>query len=79
MLIYMIIYIYMNVHSLYEFCCRSYIQRECHSVLAKLHLITFYRIISGECAVPGLNATFCFLWFTNCVVLFDKNIILGCL
>ena len=33
----------------------------------------------GECEVPGLNATFCFLWFTNCVLLFDKNLILGCL
>ena len=27
----------------------------------------------GECAVPF------FLWFTNCVLLFDKNLILGCL
>ena len=74
----------MYVHSLYEFCYRSYIQRKCHSVLAKLHPITFYRIISGECAVPGLNATF-FLWggggggVTNCVLLFDKNLIIGCL
>ena len=58
---------------------RSYIQRECHSVLAKLHPITFYRIISGECAVPGLNATLCFLWFNNCILLFDKSLILGCL
>ena len=33
----------------------------------------------GECVVPGLNATFCFLWFINCVLLFDKNLILGCL
>ena len=33
----------------------------------------------GEFVVPGLNATFCFLWFTNCVLLFDKNLILGCL
>ena len=32
---YICIYIYMYVHSLYEFCYRSYIQRECHSVLAK--------------------------------------------
>ena len=72
------IYIYM--HSLYEFCYRTYIhiQRECHSVLAKLHPITFY-CISGECMVPGLNATFCFLWFTNCVLLFDKSLIIGCL
>ena len=73
------VYMYMYVNSLYEFCYRSYIQRECHSVLAKLHPITFYRIISGEGAVPGLNATFCFLWFTNCVLLFDKSLILGCL
>ena len=32
-----------------------------------------------ECAVPGLNAILCFLWFTNCVLLFDDNRILGCL
>ena len=42
-----LIYIYIYMHSLYEFCYRTYIyiQRECHSVLAKLHPITFYRII----------------------------------
>ena len=74
-----LVYVFMYVHSVYDFCYRSYIQRECHSVLAKLHPITFYRIISGECAVPGLNATFCFLWFTNCVMLFDKSLILECL
>ena len=33
----------------------------------------------GECAVPGLNAILCFLWFTNCVLLFDKYLLLGCL
>ena len=35
------------MHSLYEFCYRTYIyiQRECHSVMAKLHPITFYRIV----------------------------------
>ena len=67
-----IIYIY--IHYLYEFCHRTYIyiQQECHSVLVKLHPITFYRTFSGGCAVPGLNATFCFLWFTNCVLLSDK-------
>ena len=32
----------------------------------------------AECAVPGLNSILC-LWFTNCVLLFDKNLILGCL
>ena len=77
--IYVYIYMCVYVYSLYEFCYRSYIQRECHSVSAKLHPITFYRIISGKCAVPGLNATFCFLWFTNCVLIFDNSLILGCL
>ena len=33
----------------------------------------------GECAVPDLIAILCFLWFTNCVLLFDNNLILGCL
>ena len=47
-LIYMFIYMY--VHSLYEFCYRSYIQWECHSVLAKLHPITFYRGVRGSWA-----------------------------
>ena len=45
-LIYM--YIYICVNSLYEFCYRSYIQRECHSVLARLHPITFYRGMRGS-------------------------------
>ena len=42
------IYVYICVHSLYEFCYRSYIQQECHSVLAKLHPITFYRGVRGS-------------------------------
>ena len=69
------IYVYICVHSLYEFCYRSYIQRECHSILAKLHSITFYRGVRGSWSECHL----CFLWFTNCVLLFDNNLILGCL
>ena len=42
------VYIYMYVYSLYEFCYRAYIQRECHPVLAKLHPITFYRGMRGS-------------------------------
>ena len=38
-------------------------------VEAAPHHILFY---DGECAVPGLNVTSCFLWFTNCVLLYDK-------
>ena len=74
------IYIYM--HFLYEFCYGTYIymQQECHSVLLKLHPITFCRTVFFGCAVPGLNATFCFLWFTNCVLFSDDNSLLpGCL
>ena len=55
------------------------IQLKWNQIIHESTIITFYRIISGECAVPGLNATFCFLWFTNCVLLFDKSLILGCL
>ena len=41
------IYIYIYMHFLYEFCYRTYIyiQQECHSVLVKLHPITFYRTV----------------------------------
>ena len=42
------IYVYIYVLSLYELCYRSYIQRDCHSVLAKLHPITFYRGVRGS-------------------------------
>ena len=46
--IYIYMYIYICVLSLYELCYRSYIQRDCHSVLAKLHPITFYRGVRGS-------------------------------
>ena len=67
-------YLSIRMHSLYEFCYRTYINihKECSSALVKLHPITVYRTFLGECAVPGLNATVCFLWFTNCVLLCDK-------
>ena len=76
-----LIYIYIYIYSLYEFCYRTFIciQRECHSVLAKLHPITFYGIVFlGSARFLGWMPPF-FLWFTNCVLLFDKSLILGCL
>ena len=69
----------MYVHSLYEFCYRSCIQRECHSVLAKLHPVMFYRIISGECAVPGWMPLFVFLGLPIVSCSLIKILILGCL
>ena len=71
----------MYVHSLYEFCHRTYIYTTGVSFsigeAAPHHVL--WDCISGECAVPRLNATFCFLWLTICVLLFDKSLILGCL
>ena len=68
----------MYVHSLYEFCYRSYIQRECHSVLAKLHPITFYKIVFlGSALFLGWMPLFVFFGLPNCVLLFDKSRILG--
>ena len=42
-----LIYIYIYMHFLYEFCYRTYIyiQQECHSVSVKLHPITFYKTV----------------------------------
>ena len=73
-LIYM--YIYMCMHIPYT-----------SSVIGRIYngsVIQYWRSCTpsrsiGKCAVPGLSAIFCFLWFTNCVLLFDKNLILGCL
>ena len=73
-LIYMYIYIYIYMYIPYT-----------SSVIGRIYngsVIQYWRSCTpsrsiGECAVPGLNATFCFLWFTNCVLLFDKNLILG--
>ena len=41
------IYLSLRMHSLYEFCYRTYIyiQQECRSVLVELHPITFYRTV----------------------------------
>ena len=54
-------YIYIYVHPLYEFCYRTYIQRECQSVLAKLHPFTFYRIVfQGSARFLGWMPLFVF-------------------
>ena len=75
-------------NKLYIKWCKSF--NETHhksSVIGRIYngsVIQYWRSCTpsrsmGEYAVPGLNATFCFLWFTDCVLLFDKNLILGCL
>ena len=71
----LIIYICMGIPYMSSVRGRIYIQRECHSVLAKLHRITFL----GSARFLGWMPLFCFLWFTNCVLLFDISLILGCL
>ena len=60
--VYIYIYIYMYVYSLYEFCYRSYIQRECHSVLAKLHPSRSIGLFLGSARFLGwmpLSVFFC--------------------
>ena len=71
----------MYMYSLYEFCYRTYIYTtgESFSIGEAAPHHVLQDCISGECAVPGLNGTSCFFWFTNCVLLFDKSLILGCL
>ena len=57
-------YIYIYMHFLYECCYRTYIyiQQGCHSVLVKLHPITFYRIVFlGSAQFLGWMPLFCFL------------------
>ena len=76
--VYIYIYMYIYMWIPYEFCYRTYIQWECHSILAKLHPIRFYRIVFlGSARFLGWMPPF--FWFTNCVLLFDKSLILGCL
>ena len=73
---------YIYIYSLYEFCYRTYIYTYNGSVIQYLRSCTPSRSIGlyfWECAVPGLNATFSCLWFTNCVLLLYKSQILGCL
>ena len=59
-----------------------YIQQECHSVLVKLHPITFYRtVFLGSTQFLGwMPLFFFFFFFTNCVLLSGENsLIPGCL
>ena len=74
------IYIYM--HSLYEFCYRTYIYIYNGSVIQYWRSCTPSRSIGLYFwGVRGSWAEchFLFSLFTNCVLLFDKSLILGCL
>ena len=61
------------MHSLYEFCL------ECRPVLVKLHPLTVYRIVSWECAVHVLNATFVSFGLTIVTCSMINSLILACL
>ena len=67
---------YLCVYILYTSSCYRtyiYIHMGCRLVLVKLHPITVHRPGLGECAVPVLNVTCCFLFFTICVLLCDNK------
>ena len=74
-------YLSTRMHSLCEFCYRTYIyiHKQCRSVLVKLHPITGYWNVFGECAVPVLNATFCFIGSPILPCSLMNSPILGCL
>ena len=67
--VYMHAYIYIYIY--------IYTQQECHSVLVKLHPITFYRTISGSARFLGWMSLFGF--FGLPIVLLSDSLILGCL
>ena len=76
------IYIYIYMHSLYDFYYRTYIyiQQECHSVLVKLHPITFYRtVFLGSARFMGWMPLFVFfgLPIVSCSLI--NGLLLGCL
>ena len=77
---------------LYEFCYRTYIciyiciyiyiymQQECHSILVKLHPITFYRtVFLGSAQSQGWMPLFVFFGFQLCLALWWYSLIPGCL
>ena len=77
-----LIYIYIYMFSLYELCYRTYIyiQQECHSVLMKLHPITFYRtVFLGSARFLGWMPLYVFfvLPIVSCSLIY--SLILGCL
>ena len=70
-----------HMHSLYEFCCRTfkYIQQECRSVLVELHPITFYRtVFLGSSWFLGWMPLFVFFGspIVSCSMI--NSLILGC-
>ena len=77
-----LIYIYIYMFSSYEFCYRTYIyiQQECHSVLMKLHPITFYKTgYLGSARFLSWMPLFVFfgLPIVSCVLI--NSLTLGCL
>ena len=66
---------------LYEFCYRTYIyiQQECHSVLVKLHAITFYRtVFLGSARFLGWMPLFVFFGLQIVSFSLINSLILGC-
>ena len=76
------IYIYVSMHTLYESYYRKciYIQQECHSVLVKLHPITFYRtVFLGNVQFLGCMPLFVFYGLPIVSSSMINSLILGCL
>ena len=75
-----LIYIYIYRHSLYELCYRTYIyiQQECHSVLVKLHPMTFCRTdFLGSAQLQGWMPLFVFFGLPIVPCSLINSLILG--
>ena len=69
------------MHSLNEFCYRTYIyiRQDCHSVLVKLHHITFYRtVFLGSARFLGWMPLFVFFGIPIVSCCMINSLILGC-
>ena len=69
------------MHFLYGFCYRTYIyiQQECHSVLVKLHPITFYRtVFLGSAQFLSWMPLFVFVGLPIVSCSLINSLILGC-
>ena len=69
------------MHSLYEFCYRTYtyMQQECHSDLVKLNPITFYRTVFLESArFLGWMPLFAFFGLPIASCSLMNSLIIGC-
>ena len=77
-----LIYMYIYMYFLYELCYMTYIyiQQECHQYWGSCTPSHYIGLYFWGVHGSWVDATFCLVWFTNCVLLSDDDsVIPGCL